>query len=123
MLVGDVSGKVDVASVGIDDITPAQFMETCKITIQYPTANSTKLTTSLYSSYVSGNTLQFTIVNGKGKAIPFGNIKGIIITYVDGHVYSSPSVNKSVAGMGNSWLSRAELDDNITSITFTGYYF
>ena len=60
MLVGDASGKVDVASVGIDDITPVWFMETCKIT---------------------------------------------------------------VAGMGNSWLSRAELDDNIASIMFTGYYF
>ena len=81
-------------------------METCKITIQYPTANSTKLTTSFYSSYVSGNSSQFTIVNGKGETIPFENIKGIIITYVDGHAYSPPSVNKAVAGMSISWLSK-----------------
>ena len=51
------------------------------------------------------------------------DIKGIIITYVNDHVYSSPNVNTAVAGMGISWLSRAELDDNIASITFTGYYF
>lgn len=105
MLVGDASGKVDMASVGTDDITPAWFMETCKITIQYSTANSTKLATKLYQNYVSGNSSQFTIINGEGKAIPFENIKGII-TYVDDHAYSPPSVDKAVAGMGISWLSK-----------------